>query len=92
MISAYSLNPRVAVNITSETLFLLYFFFEMCPVTTTLFQPAGEGGKAVRTAGGGRQAKYHTADDKAAAQRHNAILHYHRKRALQKRQSASIIL
>ena len=57
----------------------------MCPVTTTLFQPAGEGGKAVRTAGGGRQAKYHTADDKAAAQRHNAILHYHRKRALQKR-------
>ena len=34
---------------------------------------------------GGRQAKYHTPAEKSQAQRHNAIVHYHRKRALQKR-------
>ena len=34
---------------------------------------------------GGRQAKYHTPAEKSQAQRHNSIVHYHRKRALQKR-------
>ena len=34
---------------------------------------------------GGRQAKYHTPAEKSQAQRHNAIVHYIRKRALQKR-------
>jgi hypothetical protein len=68
-----------------ETLFFILFFSEM-DISNS---PAPGGDEMLVLTKfphkGGRQAKYHTADDKAAAQRHNAILHYHRKRALQKR-------
>ena len=32
----------------------------------------------------GRTRKYHTPEEKSEAQRHNALLHYHRKKALNK--------
>jgi hypothetical protein len=32
----------------------------------------------------GRTRKYHTPEEKSEAQRHNALLHYHRKKALTK--------